>query len=46
MGKKSGSGINIPDYFSESQETNFRFKKYSNSLMDPGSAIFLTVEPG
>jgi hypothetical protein len=26
MGKKSGSGINIPDYFSESLETVFRVK--------------------
>jgi hypothetical protein len=28
MGEKSGSGMNIPDHFSEILETFFRVKKY------------------
>jgi hypothetical protein len=46
MGKRSGSGMNIPDSISENLETIFWVKKtYSNSLMrirnlfDPGSGI-------
>jgi hypothetical protein len=31
--EKSGSGMNIPDHFSESLETVFRVKQYLNSLM-------------
>jgi hypothetical protein len=54
MGKKqdpnpgSGSGMNIPDHISESLETIFWVK---NTLIfyadqDPGSGIFLTLDPG
>jgi hypothetical protein len=50
MGKKSGSGMNIPDHISESLETIFLVK---NTLMyffdadpDPGSEIFETLDPG
>jgi hypothetical protein len=45
---ESGSGMNIPDNFSESLETVFRVKRYLNSFdadPDPGSEIFLTLDP-
>jgi hypothetical protein len=47
-----GSGMNIPDHFSERLETVFRVKKYLNSLprlrnlFYPGSGIFVTLDPG
>jgi hypothetical protein len=40
MGKKSGTGMNILDHFSESLETIFRV------YADPVSGIFLTRDPG
>jgi hypothetical protein len=48
MGKKSrtGSGINIPDHISESLETIFWVKKLKFFDADPGSEIFLTLDPG
>jgi hypothetical protein len=54
MGKKSRfgseirSGMNIPDHISESLETIFRLRilKFFYSDPDPGSEIFLTLDPG
>jgi hypothetical protein len=49
MGKKSrsGSGMIIPDHFSESLETIFWAKHFFNALIaDPDSGIFLTLDPG
>jgi hypothetical protein len=43
MGKKSGSGMNISDHFSQSLETIFGLKLFD---ADPGSGIFLTQDPG
>jgi hypothetical protein len=41
-----GSGMNIPDYFSESLETVFRAKNTHRTFFDadpvPGSEIFLS----
>jgi hypothetical protein len=45
MGKKSGSGMNVPDHSSESSEI-FRAKKLKFLDADPGSGIFLTLDPG
>jgi len=44
-GKKSGSGTNSPDNFSESLETVFG-RKFFDADSDPGSEIFLTLDPG
>jgi hypothetical protein len=49
-GKKSGSGMSIPDHFSESRETVFWLKICNNliqirDLFDPGSGMFMP-EPG
>jgi len=44
-----GSGINIPDNFFESLETILRdgnIKKKIYADPDPGSGIFLTLDPG
>ncbi len=48
MEKKSGSGMYLPDHFSESLETVFRVKilKFFYADPDPGSGIFLTLDPG
>jgi hypothetical protein len=50
MGKKSrsGSGMNIPDHICESLETIFGLKihKFFYVDPDPGSGIFLTLDPG
>jgi hypothetical protein len=50
MGKKSrsGSGIKIPDHISKSLETIFGLKilKFFDADPDPGSEIFLTLDPG
>ncbi len=50
MGKNPdpGSGMNIPDHFSESLEKVFGVKNtYSKYFeADPGSGIFLTLDPG
>jgi hypothetical protein len=50
MGKKSrsGSGINIPNHISESLETIFvsKIQKFFKADPDPGSEIFLTLDPG
>ena len=50
MGKKSrfGSGVIIPDRISESLETIFGLKilKFFYVDPDPGSGIFLTLDPG
>jgi hypothetical protein len=45
MGKKSRSGseMNIPDHIFKSLETIFWVKKPDP---DPGSGIFLTLDPG
>jgi hypothetical protein len=47
-GRKSESGMNIPDHFSEGLETGFRVKilKFFEADPDPGSGIFLTLDPG
>ncbi len=49
MGKNPdpGSGMNIPDYFSESLETVFRVKIliFFDAGPDPGSEIFLILDP-
>jgi hypothetical protein len=47
-GKKSGSGINIPDNFFDILETVFRVKIliFFDADPDPGSEIFLTLGPG
>jgi hypothetical protein len=37
MGKKSGSGMNIPDHFAESLETVFRVKNTLILYADPES---------
>jgi hypothetical protein len=39
--------MNIPDHFSESLETVFRVKilKFFDADPDPGSGIFLTLDP-
>jgi hypothetical protein len=42
MGKKSGSGINIPDHFPESIETVFWVKIFKFFDADP---IFLILDP-
>jgi hypothetical protein len=41
-----GSGMNIPDHFSESLETFLGLKilKFFDSVPDPGSGIFLTLD--
>jgi hypothetical protein len=50
MGKKSrsGSGMNVPDHISESLETFSWVKilKFFYVDPDPGSGIFLTLDPG
>jgi hypothetical protein len=50
MGKisRSGSGMNIPDYISESLETIFWLKilKFFDTDPNSGSGIFLTLDPG
>jgi hypothetical protein len=52
MGKNPdpGSGMNIPDHFSESLDTVFSVKntvpKFFDADPDPGSGIFLTLNPG
>ncbi len=50
MGKKSrsGSGMNIPNHISESLETIFWVKNIKKFYVDtdPGSGIFLTLDPG
>jgi hypothetical protein len=48
MGKKSGSGMNIQDHFSESLEKASRAKNTSvfDVDLDTGSGIFLTLGPG
>jgi hypothetical protein len=48
MGKKSksGSGLNIPDHNSESLVTVFGLKLLTFFDVDPGSGIFLTLDPG
>jgi hypothetical protein len=49
MGKKSrsGSGMKIPDHISESLKTIFWVKKILKFFdADPGSGIFLTLDPG
>jgi hypothetical protein len=40
--------MNIPDHFSDSLETVFRVKilKFFDADLDPGSGIFLTLDPG
>ncbi len=44
----SRSGMNIPDKFSESLEIVFWVKilKFFDADPDPGSVIFLTLDPG
>jgi hypothetical protein len=52
MGIKSrsgtGSGMNIPDHISDSLETIFglQIPKFFHADPDPGSGIFLTLDPG
>jgi hypothetical protein len=51
MGRKSRSGMNIPDHIFESLGTIFCVKKYLHSWMririrDPDSEIFSTMDPG
>jgi hypothetical protein len=49
MGKKSGSGTNIPDHFSESLETFFfglKIFKFFDADPDPGTRIFMILDPG
>jgi hypothetical protein len=50
MGKKSGSGsgMNNPDHISESVETIFgvQILEFFYAVPDPGSGIFLTLDPG
>jgi hypothetical protein len=50
MGKKSRSGsvMNIPDHISERLETIFwvRILQFFDADPDPGSGIFLTLDPG
>jgi hypothetical protein len=52
MGKNrdpgSGSWMNIPDHISESLEKIFGVKhiKFFDADPDPGSGIFLTLDPG
>jgi hypothetical protein len=48
MGKKSryGSGLKIPDHISESLETTFWINILQFFDPDPGSGIFLTLDPG
>jgi hypothetical protein len=43
-----GSGMNIPDHFSESLETFFglRIFKFFDADANPGSGIFFTLDPG
>jgi hypothetical protein len=43
-----GSGINIPDHIFESlvKILGLNLVKFSDADMDPGSGIFLTVNPG
>jgi hypothetical protein len=47
MEKKSGSGMNIPDHFSESLEADFGFKihKFFDADLDPGSGTMSFVNP-
>jgi hypothetical protein len=45
MGKKSGSGLNNPDHISESLKTIFWVKILKFLDPDPGSGIFLTLDP-
>jgi hypothetical protein len=47
-GKKSGSGMNIPDYFSESLETvlGLMILEFFYTNLDLGSIIFLIRDPG
>jgi hypothetical protein len=46
--KKSGSGygMNIPDHLSKSLETEFGLKILKYFYADPGSGIYLTLDPG
>jgi hypothetical protein len=44
MGRKSGSGKNIPDNFCESLETVFRLKILKFFYADP--RFFFTLDPG
>jgi hypothetical protein len=46
MGKKSESGMNIPDHFSQSLETVLVLKILKFFDADPGFEIFLTRDPG
>jgi hypothetical protein len=41
-----GSGTNIPDHISESLEKFFRIKILKFFDANPGSGIFLTLDPG
>jgi hypothetical protein len=45
-GKKSGSGINIPDHISESLVTTFLVKIPKLFVPDQGFSAFLTQDPG
>jgi hypothetical protein len=46
--QESGIGVNIPDHFPENIETIFGLKihKFFDAELDPGSEIFLTLDPG
>jgi hypothetical protein len=50
MGEKSrsGTGTNIPDHISESLEkfVGLKILKFFDVDPDPGSGIFLTLDPG
>jgi hypothetical protein len=50
MGKnsRSGSGMNITEHIFESLETIFWVKifKFFDADPDPGSGVFLTLDPG
>jgi hypothetical protein len=41
----SGSGMNIPDYISDSLENFFGLKILKFFDVDPGSGIFSTLDP-
>jgi len=45
-GKKSGSGMNIPDHFSESLETVFRVENTRNLWCGSGSGIWNIFDTG
>jgi hypothetical protein len=48
MGKKSrfGSRINIPEHISEKQFFGIKILVYFDADPDPGSEIFLPLDPG